>query len=88
MCRNLVNVVVQYLQLMAKYCIVNCAIQKLEVIENSTFNNTLTQLNIRRKQSKNKFDLQKTQQLLSNTKKSSFNKELCYPVLLANIPFK
>lgn len=42
---------------------------------------------IKRKQSKNKFDLQKTQQqLLSNTKKSSFNKDLCYALLSANIP--
>jgi uncharacterized Zn finger protein (UPF0148 family) len=42
---------------------------------------------IKQKQSKNKFDLQKTQQqLLSNTKKSSFNKNVCYALLSANIP--
>jgi len=83
-----VNVVVQFLQLTSKYCIVNCAIQKLEVIENSTIKQHIDtdKAAIKRKQSKNKFDLQKTQQqLLSNTKKSSFNKDVCYTLLSANI---
>jgi len=44
---------------------------------------------IKRKQNQNNFFLQKTQQqLLSNIKKSSFNKDICYALLSANIPLR
>jgi len=41
---------------------------------------------MRKEKNKNIFKLQKVQQLVSNSKKSSFNKDLCSAMLSANIP--
>lgn len=57
MCRNLVLVIVQYFQLTERYRVENWAIQKLAVAENSMFNNTLTQLNIRQLLNENKIKI-------------------------------
>jgi len=41
---------------------------------------------MRKEKNQNIFELQKVQQLVSNSKKSSFNKDLCSTMLSVNIP--
>jgi len=41
---------------------------------------------MRKEKNQNVFELQKIQQLVSNSTKSSFNKDLCSAMLSANIP--
>lgn len=70
-----------------KYYIVKFVMLKLEVQKGLMLHNTCLQKNTKNQLSKvkKKLNIEKAQRLLTNTKKSCFDKDLCSAMLSANI---